>query len=115
MDEKERFALMIGVGLCFFVFGWGVFVTQVMKPTYTVEVYEIFEVDHKSNSRQTLTCVYTYGQGQFFFRGDHDINESKSYTFVYQLNGRRWRDLTLLDYYEINVLEREEDCPDCPN
>lgn len=114
MNEKERFALMIGVGLCFFVFGWGVFVSQIMKPTYTIEVYEIFEVTHTENNRGKFTNVYTVGQTQFYFRGDHDIDESKSYTFVYQKNGRRWRDLTLLDYWEINVLEREEDCPDCP-
>lgn len=114
MNQKEKVYLTIGLVICFFVMGNAILVSYFRKPTYTIEVYEIFEVVHVSNSKQTLTCVYTYGQAQFFFRGDHEINESKAYTFVYQENGKRWRDLTLLEYWEINVLVREEDCG-CPN
>ena len=111
---NEQFYLILGVVLCVCVFVGAFNLRYWNRPIYTIEVYEIFEVVIKSNSRETLTCVYTVGQAQFFFRGEHEINESKAYTFVYKENGKRWRDLTLIEYWEINVLEREEDCPTCP-
>ncbi len=107
-ETKTRFYLALGIFLCAFVFLNALNSVYWNKATYTVEVYEIFEVTHPSDSKGETTNVYTYGQCQFYFRGYHEINESKAYTFVYHVNQKRWRDLTLLDYWEITVLEREE-------
>lgn len=116
VSEKtsERIFLIVSLLLVGTVFYYACMMSIFAKPTYTIEVYEIFEVDHVENEDGHWTCVYTYGQSQFYFRGDHDINASKSYTFVYQENLKRWRDLTLLDYWEITPLVKDEDCPTCP-
>jgi hypothetical protein len=107
IESKQLVFLMIGVVLCGAVFSYGWIVSTTMKPEYTVEIYEIFEVDHTENKAgQPWTNVYTYGKGQFFFRGDHDINASKSYVFMYTKNGKRWRDLTLISHREIEVKVR---------
>ena len=103
MKGKTRFYLIAGVGLCFIVF-FNAYMTAIIKKTeYTIEVYEIFEVVHANN----YTLVYTRGQTQFYFRGDHPINASGSYVFTYVENGKRWRDLTLLSYREFTPLRRE--------
>lgn len=103
-SQKQIIFLAIGIGLVGVVGSYAILRSTVRKTEYTVEVYEIFEVNWANN----YTYVYTYGQTQFFFRGDHPINESRSYSFTYVENGKRWRDLTLLDYHEIRVLSRED-------
>ncbi len=115
MKRSELIVLTIGLTLCGLVFSHAVLKSTVRKTIYTVEVYEIFEVTHTANKQGDWTNVYTYGKGQFFFRGDHPINESSSYSFTYVKNGKRWRDLTLISYREFIPLEREveEDCG-CP-
>lgn len=106
LESKQLVFLVIGVGLCWALFSYAWMVSTILKPEYTVEVYEIFEVDHTESKAGPWTNVYTYGKGQFFFRGDHDINASRSYVFTYTKNGKRWRDLTLISYGEIEVKVR---------
>jgi hypothetical protein len=106
MNTKEKYLIAIGVSICIAVFSYGFYVLYVRPPLITVKVYSVFEVTHTENSRGKFTNVYTVGQAQFFFRGDHPIERGKGYIFVYREHQRRWRDLTLISW--------EEWCPTCP-
>jgi hypothetical protein len=107
MDMNKEKTLAFICVICLFGFFFNTLIlTYVRKTEYTVEVYDIFEVVYVENVEGGWTCVYTYGQGQYFFRGEHDINASKSYSFTYVENNKRWRDLTLLDYREFTPLVR---------
>ena len=106
-QHKEILALTVGLGICFVLLSQAVILSNFRKTIYTIEVYDIFEVHHAENTKGHWTNVYTNGSGQFFFRGDHPINDSLSYSFTYTKNGKRWRDLTLIEYHEIKVLSRE--------
>ncbi len=108
MKRSEIIALTVGLTLCALVFSNAILKTTVRKKIYTVEVYDIFEVTHTANKQGDWTNVYTYGKGCLFFRGDHPINESSSYSFTYVENGKRWRDLTLISYREFIPLVRDE-------
>lgn len=105
MNKDKTLGLICSV--CVFgLFFNSLVLTYVRKTEYTVEVYDIFEVVYVENIEGGWTCVYTYGQGQYFFRGEYDFNANKSYVFKYVENGKRWRDLTLLEYREFKPLVR---------
>jgi hypothetical protein len=110
-DEKNKELILLSgaVALCLIVLTSMLMLSTTHRKVYTVEVYQIFDVTYKTRRRdgQNFTCVYTRGQGQFFFRGTHDINLTKSYVFTYKETGKRWRDLELLEYREFNMLRRE--------
>jgi hypothetical protein len=114
---KEYIVLAVALTLCCMIMINSVMLGTSHKRIYTIEVYEIFDVTHKTRLRdnQTFTCVYTYGQGQFYFRGDIEINVNSSYSFTYTENGKRWRDLTLIEYREFVPLVREKECGGCPD
>lgn len=105
-STKSLIMIVIGVGLCGVIFSVSLLTSTIRKTEYTVEVYDIFEVVHSEKNGDPWTFVYTYGQCQFFFRGDLDINASSSYVFTYVKNGRRWRDLTMISYREFTPLTR---------
>lgn len=106
-SQKQIIFLAVALGLMGIIVSNAILKTTIRKAEYTIEIYDIFEVHHTENSKGHWTNVYTNGSGQFFFRGDHPINESLAYSFTYVENGKRWRDLTLIAYREIRVLSRE--------
>lgn len=106
-SQKQIIFLAVGLSLAGIVFSNAFIISNYKKTEYTIEIYDIFEVDHKENQKGQWTNVYTNGSGQFFFRGDHQINESLAYSFTYEKNGKRWRDLTLIEYHEIRILSRD--------
>ncbi len=103
-STKTLIAIVIGAGLCGVIFSVAVIQSTIRKTEYTSEVYDIFEVVHVNN----YTLVYTYGQCQFYFRGNHPLNASSSYVFTYVENGKRWRDLTLISYREFTPMRRAD-------
>lgn len=62
---------------------------------------KVFEVVHnvKQNGLE-YTHIYSYGKGSFSFRGNHDFQLDKTYFVKYQVHMKRWRDLTLIEWFE---------------
>jgi len=103
-DERTKTLLLmgIGVGLCTAIFLTSFWMAYFNPTTYTIEVYEIFEVQHKTDRHgQPWTFVYTYGQGKFYFRGHYEVNVSKGYSFTFQLYPatRKYVDLKMIEYH----------------
>jgi hypothetical protein len=122
LSSKERLVLFSGLALCMIVLSSSYILSTSHRKIYTVEVYQVFDITHKLRLRdnQTFTCVYTYGKGQFYFRGDYNWSIDKSYVFTYRETGKRWRDLELLEVREFDSIvdmkfrEEKEDCGSCP-
>jgi hypothetical protein len=117
MEHKEWIVLCSALALCSIIFISSYLLSTSHRTIYTIEVYEIFDITHTTRRRDGIefTNVYTYGKGQFYFRGNYDWNISKSYVFTYKETGKRWRDLELIEWREIKVLKRNEDCGGCPD
>lgn len=105
-SKKEIIVLCVAILGVALVFSQSLIRSTSHRTIFTIEVYDIFEVVHVENEKGHWTCVYTNGTGQYFFRGDLDIDETKAYSFTYRETGKRWRDLIISDYHEIRVLVR---------
>lgn len=104
---KERIILILVLGFNIILISMFLNGAIFNKKIYTIEVYQIFEVVHLTDKQgKDWTNIYTYGQGQFYFRGNHEIDLNKSYSFTYTENGKRWRDLNLLEFHEFVSLRR---------
>jgi hypothetical protein len=113
---KELMVLAVALALCSVLIINSFILSTSHRTIYTIEVYEIFDITHKTRARdgQEFTCVYTYGQGQFFFRGSYNWSIDSSYSFTYRETGKRWRDLELIEWREFTPLVRDP-CKECPD
>jgi hypothetical protein len=121
LSLKEYLVLGVALTLCSVIFSYSCLLSTSHRTIYTIEVYQVFDITHKTRARdnQNFTCVYTYGQGQFYFRGDYNWSIEKSYVFTYRETGKRWRDLELLEWREFDSIvdmkfREEKDCQECP-
>lgn len=101
-DPRETYAAAASACFVATIFLY-VFIVGYMAPLrHEVVIQEIFAVEHTKNRLgEDYTDIYTVGQGQYYFRGNHGFQIGHSYRVVFHENMDRWRDLTLLDWVEV--------------
>jgi len=103
-DPRETYAAAASACFVAAIFLYVAVVGYLSPPQHEVVINEVFETTYTVNRQgQEYTNVYTVGQGQYYFRGNHGFEEGHSYRVVYVENMKRWRDLTLLDMVEVHI------------
>lgn len=102
-DPRETYAAVASACFVASIFLYVAIVGILSPPRHEVVIQEVFDVTHPVDKfGEPWTAVYTVGQGQYYFRGNHDFQANHSYHVVYVENMKRWRDLTLLAMVEVH-------------
>jgi len=104
-DPRETYAAAASACFVAAIFLYVFIVGVLAPPRHEVVIQDVFDVTHTLDKfGESWTAVYTVGQGQYYFRGNHGFQIGHSYRVVFHENMDRWRDLTLLDWGEVHIL-----------
>jgi len=101
-DPREVYVTAASACLVAVVFAVVFIQGYLAPPRHEVVIQEVWDIDHvQDRDGNQWTNIYTIGQGQYHFRGNHGFQTGHSYRVVFHENMNRWRDLTLLDWVEV--------------